>query len=137
MTPEDYINDKQNVIDSFLKHKNKEGYCIVDIEDIAKDLEKSKKTIKNKIEQINEIDNVIEYIGLDKVLYKEKYKINIEQFRKTKHALNIMLIYQKFKSDITTMKINEKELANDLNVRVTDIKRAKAIIYSNRKELIE
>ena len=120
----EYFQDKQNFINEILKHKNEDGVCITTIEEIAKGIGKSVTTTKNKYNSINERENVIQYVGIDDRTGKDKYIINIEDFKETSQGKALLKILDANIHNPTLL-IDHTDIGivNELGVKFKDIRR--------------
>lgn len=128
---EEYIQDKQRIIDEFLKYEKENGFCYVDKGTIENNLKISRAGLNEKIRKINDLDNVIEKITDD------KYCIRIRDFQNTKHAENMRIVSlhfleypEHFLACSEDRKKPQKILAEELGVRKKDIQRVVGLTSS-------
>lgn len=117
-----YINDKQKLIDEILKYKNENNICKIMPEQLAINLKTSLSSINNKINKINEIELAIQQISRDEFI------VHKNSFKDTKQVKNMEKIIKFYEKNVKNIEQNQVEVAKELEVERTEIQRVRALV---------
>lgn len=118
----EYIIDKQKLINEILKYKNENNICKVMPEQLAINLKMSVSSIKNKINKINEQELVIQWISRDEFIVQKS------EFKNTRQIKNMEKIIKFYEDDIKNIERNQVEVAKELDVERKEIMRVRALV---------
>lgn len=118
----EYIEDKQNLINEILKYKNEDNICKVMPEQLAINLKTSISSIKNKINKINEQELAIQWISRDEFI------VHKSDFKNTKQIKNMEKIIKLYEDDVKNIERNQVEVAKELDVERTEIQRVRTLV---------